>query len=305
MRSFIVSVTHLNNVTESSTVQVKLVNGSDAFSIVPSATISSVALAKTIVAQHCDKHISAEWTSCNTTIAEGDGCVRLDIPCPTAVHSVGVEDGAYNGISCASNIASQPPISFPTKTSLKIRLMYDDGKARALRYPPPNNGILQVDVISGAASCEVGYDGASAPMIRSTNTSMCAPEVCVVKVQYSESCRVPLMNATVDVWVVGVELLQPDILCHDADTAAFGTPPATPLYTPVTSQLRQLTCGAAGYQQRTLWVAARLSRQRNNPNGVSWLSRTSVPHANVRSMLLTCMSCSTLLGATFDHLGTV
>lgn len=64
-------------------------------------------------------------------------------------------------------------------------------------------------------------------------------------------------------------ILQERLECHDVENVSFGVPPVARGCTPVaTSTLRQLICAASDFQQRTAWVAARLSAQSVSNRGV-------------------------------------
>jgi hypothetical protein len=246
-------------------VQVTVTNATDAFDVTTSGGTASVALTNDVSALPCDKHIAASWSPCASPIEDGQGCVLLSIPCPSAIVSAAPDQGC---IACPSNVASQPPINVPTETTLDIRLQYDDGVTRALRYPPSNGGQLQMTVTSGAGSCEVDYDGIAAPIVRTTSGATCTYGPCTVQLNYTEPCGMSLVR-DVDVLVCGGICLQPSVQCPDVANAPWDDTQLDGILacTAEAAQLRELSCTAAGYQQRTLWTALLMSPMPDKPNG--------------------------------------
>ena len=170
-------------------------------------------------------------------------------------------------VACPNNVASQPPFSIPDNVELDLSLVYDDGKQRPLRYPPYNDGTLVVSILQGADSCEVDYDGTSAPIVRARNDAACSHQVCRMKLNYTEPCRAASIISSVNIWVVNAICLQPDVRCPDATKSALGAPDGSLTCTPKSATVRQLSCAAAGFQQRTLWTSALLSPQPGKPKG--------------------------------------
>lgn len=236
----------------------------DAFTVGSTAGVPTVTLGSDVTASHCDKHVSADWTQCGNNIGNGTGCVLLSIPCPTRV--IAPDNDLI--ISCPNNVASQPPISIPDSVQLDITLQYDDGKRRAMRYPASNNGAFEVSIIQGADSCEIDFDGTAAPIVRARNNAACTYETCRVKLNYTEPCRSASIISSVSVTVVNAICLQQDVRCPDvAFTPSSAKPDGSLSCRAEASTLRQLSCAAAGFQQRTLWTAALLSPQPGRANG--------------------------------------
>ena len=269
--------------------------GTDAFSV----TGTSLALARDISSEHCANHLTSSWEVCNTDIASSEGCVRLDIPCPSSFSSFAFNANAEEGIACSDNIASQAPISFPTSTTVDVLMTFDDGVTRALEHPPPNSGVLTVAVNDPASPCEIVYDGTSAPVLQ-TKATGCGPALCTVSVQYSSPCNPQAINATFDLHVVEAAFLQPELACPDAATFIFPDPTVVPTFVATSSDLRQLSCGAAEFQQRTIWVAAYLTEQTSKPFGANatdsscsvFMPNVGTPRVRVpRSDLLCCAHC--------------
>jgi hypothetical protein len=246
-------------------LQVNVTADPDAFTVSSAPGATFVSLVNDVKAAPCSESVSATWAQCGDDIADGQGCTLLDIPCPTAIASAAP---TALSISCPDNAASQAPISFPTSTTLHVDLMYDDGQRRALRYPPPNNGSLQIDVQSGSNSCLVDYNGSAAPNIRAASGASCTYQTCQIQVTYAAPCRAAPILRSAEVWVVNAICLQPEIACPNATEASLGPPNGSLTCSSVSTDLRPLACAAAGYQQRTIWVDALLSPQPGLPNGV-------------------------------------
>jgi hypothetical protein len=63
--------------------------------------------------------------------------------------------------------------------------------------------------------------------------------------------------------------MQERLECHDVEGVSFGVPPIARGCKPVAANtLRQLVCDAGSFQQRTAWVAARLSAHSVSTRGV-------------------------------------
>jgi hypothetical protein len=249
---------------------VSIGNTTDALQVVQPPSESRVQLSNNVKARHCDKHISASWSVCGASVSTGTACVKVSPPCPRSL------SGTASDIACPLNIASQPPFPFTSQASLQLELLYDDGVTRAASYPPPNGAFLQVAVERGSDSCQVQYNGSAAPVVTAHRTASCKDELCSIRVSYNDSCWNTTLEASVPVRVVVAQCLQAKLQCHDAAAVSYGTPPpAQPLCSTESAQLRQLACPSAGFQQRTLWVAARLSAQTGLPDGVIYRMRDS------------------------------
>jgi hypothetical protein len=94
----------------------------------------------------------------------------------------------------------------PAATSSHTHAALCACRTRSVRYPPPNGETLTMEIIEGQQSCEVIYDGTSAPTVRATQGT-CGAAVCTVQATYSSPCRERNVTATARVWVVAVECL--------------------------------------------------------------------------------------------------
>ena len=92
--------------------------------------------------------------------------------------------------------------------------------------------------------------------------------------------------------------MQGRIDCHDVESVSFGVPPLARGCTAVAaSTLRQVVCVPNDFQQRTAWVAARLSAQSTSARGTFLhyvasaycCSRAAYPF--FRSSLRMCKCC--------------
>eukprot|EP00892_Ulva_mutabilis_P000131 jgi/Ulvmu1/10118/UM006_0069.1 len=265
-RSLITHSAHYRH-TPSGFLQASVSNTTTAFAVSRTAAgAATVALTDDVPpsACRCSKQLSTGWDLCGETVAAGQACGCVDIPCTAALQLTPVAPD----IACPADEAAAAPISFPTSSAIQIQLQYEDGTTRPARYPPPNGDTLQVRVTQGAASCEVDYDGTAAPVVRTSAGAGCGAAVCVINATYSSPCQAQSVSATVQVWAVVVECLQGQAACHDAGPIVFGEPPVASGCSPVpASTLRQLLCNPADFQQRTLWTAARLSAQHDKPRG--------------------------------------
>lgn len=251
------------------TVQASLSNLTDAFKVTQAVSGTTIALSNDVLAPTCpggnQEQLSADWSQCGNDIANGTACAYFQLPCPVSLEC----SIADPYIACPDNLASQPPFSEPpynyaTSTQLNVQLTRDDGSTKALSYPPPHGGELTLSVTQGTESCEVDYDGMSAPRIQASAGAGCTNTACEVELSYMEPCLQgagPVNGTCSGLEVVIVVCLQAQLACPNATASPFqGATPSSLACTPQSADLRQLSCGSAEYQQRTLWAAALLSR---------------------------------------------
>lgn len=253
-------------------LQVDVTNTTDALMVrMEAGNAHTALLSGDFNALNCDRHIAADWQACGSGLCSGTGCVRVAPPCPT-----GILSGAADDIACPDNIAAQL-LGLPANVTLALSLEYDDGQTRPARYPPRNNATLSLAVVAGENSCEVVYDGTTAPVVRARSGTLCGAELCRIQAIYSDSCGTAALNTTVDLHVVVARCLQPGLACPDDPGFDFGQPSGTSC-TPVAAAWRtlpELQCSPEGFAKRTVWVAALMSQRTGLPQGVHPFENTT------------------------------
>lgn len=66
----------------------------------------------------CNKQLNATWELCGATVASGQACGCVDVPCTAALALT----PATPDIACPADEAAAPPISLPTSTTIQIQL---------------------------------------------------------------------------------------------------------------------------------------------------------------------------------------
>ncbi|GLC59525.1 hypothetical protein PLESTB_001496700 [Pleodorina starrii] len=108
----------------------------------------------------CGPYLKTSWSMCSLSTAgggggvlmgTGSGTVRVALPTPTRIDSI---QPSSLVVTSAGSGASQPPISVPTQSFLKVMVAFDDGGVRDMT----NDSRVQVLVYQGADLCRVLRD---------------------------------------------------------------------------------------------------------------------------------------------------
>ncbi|GLI60645.1 hypothetical protein VaNZ11_002842, partial [Volvox africanus] len=206
----------------------------------------------------CGPLLKTSWSICSTAafdtadgvqMAAGSGTVRVDLPTPIRVDSL---QPSSTVITSANSGASQPPISVPTQSYLKVMVAFDDGVIREMT----TDRRVQVLVSQGADVCRV---------LRGNSTWQPYVEAIAGK---SGSCEVqarasfaglPMLRNTVTVSVVMFVSMQVYI-----PEGTPGQPPTTnsSTLTNLVSQIDPIylfKCDFSHYMPASVWVMGQLS----------------------------------------------
>lgn len=264
-------------------VQASLASPSAAFVI---DSVSNVAaLSDQAQGLPCDAHLNATWLACSATVASGQGCTCIDVPC-----AVGVAEFAATApdVACAASTAALPPLDVPLEAGVTLRLVYDDGLTRPVSYPPANGANVTFSVIAGDNACEVVYAPDGRPTVQAV-PGTCTTAICTVRMQHAAPCSSAVLTADARVGVVDLQCLQMGFQCQDADAPPTALPTAGDgCAPPPRPELRQLSCSSQDFQQRTVWVSALITPGRDTPtgelpaalSGIACAFRARVPHAS-------------------------
>jgi hypothetical protein len=212
----------------------------------------------------CNQYLSAAWTICSAiTLGSGTGTVTVSLPAQKAVSSFAAQPDT---IVSALNAASQQPIALPTSAQLSVSVLFTDGSVRDFT----SDARTSYTVTRSADLCEVGRDGAGAPVVRVKGGAAGLFGTCSIE------AKVEFPNGTVSqTAVVKVESLQAlNVYMLPYNTFALPSANSSMLPLPAPPTMRLLKCDWRNYDQRSVWLLAALS----NCTGAS--SCVQVPVSN-------------------------
>ncbi|GIL91060.1 hypothetical protein Vretifemale_18750, partial [Volvox reticuliferus] len=206
----------------------------------------------------CGPFLKTTWSICSSPalaktdgvlMATGSGTVRVDLPTPVRVELL---QPSSTVITSANSGASQPPISVPTQSYLKVMVAFDDGVVRDMT----TDRRVQVLVHEGADVCRVLRDDSTwQPYVEAVAGKSGS---CELEARASFS-GLPLLRNTITISVVMFVSMQVYV--------PEGTPaqPPTTNSSTLTNLVSQIDpiylfkCDFSHYMPASVWVMGQLS----------------------------------------------